>query len=852
MPPSFLVDEHFELIHTFGGAHHYLQPRGGRTTTNILELVHPDLRNSLSGALQHALKEDANVRYSQLRLSDATDQDDQLNLVVQPLHDPRTSTLHLLVKLESVTPPSQQILEIDDEFSLDELTREQLQSLEVELRFTRENLQATIEELETANEELQATNEELVASNEELQSTNEELHSVNEELYTVNTEHQKKIEELIEANNDMDNLLETTRVGVIFLDLDLCIRRFTPEMARVLDLLPHDVGRRIDGFTRHLASDQVLQQLCHVRDTAQELEAEVETRSGNTYLMRILPYQTREGVNGLVMALIDIDTLKEAQAEIERFKFMSENAADTHLLFDAEGRVEYANEAAQILLGYDSSEISHKTAADLAPELGPQRFRELCDRVMDGPADRFESHLRTRSDTMLPAELTVNAVRFQDQTYLFATARDISQRKRHEQALRESEQFLRRTLDSLFAFAAVCTPDGELIETNHAALNAASLDAEAVIGKRFDETYWWSYSPQAQARIQDAMRQAAAGETVRFDIDLRVADDRRAPIDFQITPMRDASGAITHLVPSGIDISERRKAEERVATEHAVTHILAEESSLEAAVPRILNLFMENLSVDVAEFWRLDKNLERLRLADHFVSNSIPDAADWSAHRREAQLARGQGLAGMVWECGQPSWRREVAEELGQSPGPLHALGIRTAFAIPVEGTDHFFGSLCFLTRESLAVDEPLLKMLTAVGQEIGQFCSRSQRGRPATAGSGYRHGHQRHCDFRRHYQQLSNRLRQPRFRADYGVLSRRSDGPQLPFSAGTSDQPGGRPVHSGGGAEAGGMSRYAGQLQEGRFAVLERFAHHARAERRGTRDPFHRNPDRRHEPQTG
>ena len=124
--------------------------------------------------------------------------------------------------------------------------------LEQELLYTKENLQAAIEELQTSNEELQASNEELLASNEELQSTNEELQSVNEELYTVNAEYQRKISELIELTNDMDNLLSSTEVGSIFLDAQLRIRKFTPQIADGFKLLPRDIGRPIETFTHDL------------------------------------------------------------------------------------------------------------------------------------------------------------------------------------------------------------------------------------------------------------------------------------------------------------------------------------------------------------------------------------------------------------------------------------------------------------------------------------------------------------------------------------------------------------------------------------------------------------------------
>ena len=91
----------------------------------------------------------------------------------------------------------------------------------------QEDLRKTIGELETVNEELQAANEELLTANEELQSSNEELQSVNEELYTVNTEYQQKVDELTMMTNDLSNFLSSTMIGILFVDGNLNIRKFT-------------------------------------------------------------------------------------------------------------------------------------------------------------------------------------------------------------------------------------------------------------------------------------------------------------------------------------------------------------------------------------------------------------------------------------------------------------------------------------------------------------------------------------------------------------------------------------------------------------------------------------------------
>ena len=193
--------------------------------------------------------------------------------------------------------PAKASLVNDDMVDLSMLSEERILALESELRFTRENLQATIEELETANEEMQATNEEMVASNEELQSTNEELQSVNEELYTVNSEHQKRIDELAEATNDMDNLLATTRVGVIFIDDEMCLRRFTPEIGRMFHLLPQDVGRPIRSIGSWLEYKAFEEDLEKVLKSERELERPVTDRKGTPFIARLMPYRTVSGVH---------------------------------------------------------------------------------------------------------------------------------------------------------------------------------------------------------------------------------------------------------------------------------------------------------------------------------------------------------------------------------------------------------------------------------------------------------------------------------------------------------------------------------------------------------------------------
>ena len=139
---------------------------------------------------------------------------------------------------------------------------------------------------------------------------------------------------------------------------------------------------------------------------------------------------------------------------------------------------------------------------------------------------------------------------------------------RHRSAARaggRGECLFRNVLDGLFAFVGVLTPDGALVEANRAALEAASLRAEDVVGLPFEQTYWWSYSPDVQARLRAAITRAAQGEPSRFDAVNRVAADQFITVDFMLAPLFDRRGRVTHLIPSAVDITEKRRLEAELA-----------------------------------------------------------------------------------------------------------------------------------------------------------------------------------------------------------------------------------------------------------------------------------------------
>lgn len=357
-PASLVIDARRNLVQTFGGASRYLHVPEGRATRDAAQMLSEDLRVAVTGALQRVFAEHTPVRYLGLRAGGDT----LVDITVREIVNRRTNEPYAVVtfEAEAAAPAA-----ASPAVPIDQLSRDQIAALERELRLAKENLQTTIEELATSNEELQATNEELVASNEELQTTNEELHSVNQELFTVNSELQRKIAELTQLTTDMDLLLTSTQVHTLFLDRELCIRRFTPLIAEVFHLVPGDLGRRIDGFNHSLRAPSVYAEIHKVIATGAPFEQQVRGASVDDdarddapwFLLRILPYRRGQATEGAVLTLVDITNLKrfEHEAQIKRDQLSSilTNSPDPLWIRDHDGRYVVTDVGFRSLAGRD-------------------------------------------------------------------------------------------------------------------------------------------------------------------------------------------------------------------------------------------------------------------------------------------------------------------------------------------------------------------------------------------------------------------------------------------------------------------------------------------------------------------
>jgi PAS domain S-box-containing protein len=386
--------------------------------------------------------------------------------------------------------------------------------------------------------------------------------------------------------------------------------------------------------------------------------------------------------------------------------------------------ITYWNRGAEQLYGWTRAEAVGKVGFELVKTNFPVPLDEIKAELLR--VGRFEGEFvnRKRDGTQVAvtSRWSLQRDRRGRPAVILVTSNDITERKRAEQALRESEEQWREVFEHNLVMYFMVGATGTVLSVNSAGAAQLGYTAAELTGRSVLTVFLEEDRELVKAQLATCVEEL--GRPHSWEI-------RKVRKDGTVLWVREnaktvrRSGADVIVLIACEDIPERRRGEQRVAAAYAVTRILAEADSLAAATPHMLRAIGENLEWDWGALWSFDREGAPLRCDRLWHAPDI-ETAEFDRVSRKRTFAGGVGRLGEVWRTGKPIWMVNATTEPEFLRASAEAKsGLRGAVIFPIMLDTEPLRVIEFFSHAARERDEEQLVTLSAIGSQIGQFMKR-------------------------------------------------------------------------------------------------------------------------------
>ncbi len=417
----------------------------------------------------------------------------------------------------------------------------------------------------------------------------------------------------------------------------------------------------------------------------------------------------------------------------EKFELISTSTKDAIIMIDNESNVSFWNRAAEEIFGYSRDEaVGNSIASLIIPEnlredhiAGFEKFKNTGQGNVVGKTVRLPA---VRKDgTEFPVSLSLSSVKIKDKWNAIGIVRDITERKRIEDMLHESEDKFRSISESANDAIIMLDNDERISYWNKSAESIfGHLRNEAegkkiynlIIPERFREKHKEGFE-----RFRSTGTGNLIGKTVEVAGTRKNGSEIPIELSLSSVKLKDKWCAIGLIR----DITDRKRAERRLNAQYAVTRTLSESTTLKDASKKILQVICEALNWEFGEMWLHDRKDDVMRCSELWHVQGIK-VSEFNKATREISFAFGVGLPGRVWASGKPAWIVDVVTDSNfLRVSVAEKAGLHGAFGFPIIINERVLGVLEFFSRKREEPDSDLLNMMSAIGSQIAQFIERRQ-----------------------------------------------------------------------------------------------------------------------------
>jgi PAS domain S-box-containing protein len=441
----------------------------------------------------------------------------------------------------------------------------------------------------------------------------------------------------------------------------------------------------------------------------------------------------------------------EAAPVVEPLKELLDSAGPMVVGIGLDGKFTYVNPSTERILGYHAAELMvvSSTSDLLAPGEGArlvaemqklsgihkpaaaaenERLADYMECVQTLPPSQvpsFDAQLRRKDGALLPVTLHVSALRGGSGTIegLVVMALDQSATLRQEQALRESQERYRDLFENSSEMIATLNPAGKFLYANPAWSRFFNQDSSSLLAL---ESFEKLFDPSCRGEVAALFRRALDGEAVnRTPLRHHTTDGRVMELELSLSQRRKAGNplAVRCLLR---DVTQQTQREHRLALQLAVSQIVGESASPEAAAPRILEALCVSQGWDAAFKWEVNSEENRLEFCSAW---GVPERRTEALIQESMgqKLASGKSLPGRVWMEERPVWIADLASMPAEPriDSALHH-GMVSGWAVPVRAGKKVLAVLEFYCHLRLREDREALAVIEASATALGQMLARS------------------------------------------------------------------------------------------------------------------------------
>ncbi|MEA5601889.1 GAF domain-containing protein [Nostoc sp. UHCC 0252] len=310
--------------------------------------------------------------------------------------------------------------------------------------------------------------------------------------------------------------------------------------------------------------------------------------------------------------------------------------------------------------------------------------------------------------------------------------REVKERKLTEETLNTERNFISAVLDTAGALVIVLDTQGQIVRFNQACEQTTGYSFDEVRGRHFWNLF---LTPEEVESVKAVFEQLETGKTLKEYENYWIAKDgSRRLISWANTILQDYEGSVEYIVATGIDISDvrdelrlRKRAEQHLKAQYSTTRVLAESTTINEAMPQILQGICESLGWDFSEIWMIDKQANLLfSLKSWYKLSSAMQ--EFEILSRQTTFARGIGLPGRVWASAEPVWIVDVVKDKDFIRSQIAAQAkLHGAFGFPIHSGKNILGVITCFSHEIQQADPDLAEVMNSIGEQVGQFIERKQ-----------------------------------------------------------------------------------------------------------------------------